>query len=323
MFWTDIAANWFEPAGRLGGAHGRDYDYLTGHGVLDRHLGDAGWIAFKPADSQQVFAEATRWVPPAQLRRQALTDIPRFVFEKWDAPAAAWTSQYIGHDFSIGVTGSSQGPEDKPFALNLAGPAGPNTVTVNFFMDGRNDPYGKNKVPTGASGHSKAHHLYPVFDAVQSGAEVLFVASYPKAGRKPETEPVCLLSQMDVPAEADLWTKDGPTDPNRPAEPLPGNICFLRMGRVAVGIRFLLALDTGGKSVTAQVVNDGTAYRARRLTVTHSAALRGQRGGLWPSGCGRRKGWTIPDSGRSGGASSRQPRRRQWVGQWCESRPPG
>jgi hypothetical protein len=282
LLWTDMAANWFEPGGRLGGSHGRDYDYLTGHGELDRHLLDAGWITAQPAapstnpaNSFKVFAEATRWLPPASLRQEALSDIPRFVFQKWDAPDTAWTSQYIGHQFSIGVTGSSQGPEDKPFALNLAGPAGPNTVMVNFFMDGRNDPYGKNKVATGASGHPKAHHLAPAFNAVQSGPEVLFVASYPETGRKAETEPICLLSQMDLPAEAQVWTADHATDPTLPSEPLPGNICFLRLGNVAVGIRFVLALDTAGNPVTAQVVNDGTAYAARRLTVIHSAGPPG------------------------------------------------
>jgi hypothetical protein len=280
LFWKDIAANWFEPAGRLGGAHGRDYDYLTGHGDLDRHLQDAGWIDSKEAKPPafRVFAEATRWLPTAEMHRQAVSDIPRFVFQKWDAPDAAWTSQYVGHHFSIGVSGSSQGPEDNPFALNLAGPAGPKTVMVNFFMDGRNDPYGKEKVATGASGHPKAHHLVPMFSAVQSGPEVLFLASYPLEGRKPEREPVCLLSHLDLPAEAQVWIGDSAANPSQPSEALPGNNCFLRMGDVAVGLRFVLALDTDGKPVTVQVVNDGSAYGARRLTVTHSSG---------PSGAGR------------------------------------
>jgi hypothetical protein len=275
LFWTDMAANWFEPARRLGGAHGRDYDYLTGHGYLDGHLFDAGWLDSKQfkAPAFQVFAEATRWLPPEELHRQALAAIPRFVFQKWDAQDSAWTSQYIGHHFSLGVSGSSQGPEDKPFALNLAGPAGPQTVAVNFFMDGRNDPYGKNKIPTGTSGHKKAHHLTPLFRAVQSGPEVLFVASWPAEGqkaRKAESNPVCLLSHMDLPAEAAVWTSDSVTASDQQSQPLPGNICFLRMGDVAVGIHFIVAIDTAGKPVTAKVIGDGSAYGARRLTVTHS-----------------------------------------------------
>jgi hypothetical protein len=86
LFWTDMAAHWFEPAGRLGGAHGRDYDYLAGHGYLDGHLFDAGWIDSKQFKTHtfQVCAEATRWSPPEELHRQALAAIPRFVFQKWD-----------------------------------------------------------------------------------------------------------------------------------------------------------------------------------------------------------------------------------------------
>lgn len=280
LFWKDIGANWFEPAGRLGGAHSRDYDYLTGHGDLDRHLQDAGWIGSEQAKpgTYRVYAEATRWLPPSGIHQHAVTDIPRFVFQKWNAADTAWASQYVGHHFSIGVSGSWIGPEDKLFALNLAGSAGPKTVMVNFFMDGRNDPYGKKKAPTGSSGHMKAHHLVPMFSAVQSGPEVLFLASYPLKGRKPETEPVCLLSHVDLPAEAQVWTGGGVTDTIRPSQALPGDDCFLRMGDVAVGIRFVLALDTGGKPVTAQVVNDGSTYGARRLTVTHS---------LGPPGSGR------------------------------------
>jgi hypothetical protein len=281
LFWTDIAANWFDPAGRLGGAHGRDYDYLTGHGDLDRHLMDAGWIKEPKASSSafQVFAEATRWIPPDEIHHEALSAIPRFVFQKWDAPDTAWASQYVGHHFSIGVSGSSQGPEDKPFALNLAGPAGPKTVMVNFFMDGRGDPYGKVRVATGSSGHKKAHHLFPFFSAVQSGSEVLFLASWPPQGApasKKDPDPVCLQSHLDIPAEAAVWTQDKPVDTTQASQPLPGNICFLRLGDVAVGVHFLLATNTSGQPVTAEVVSDGLAYGARRLSVVHSPGPPGE-----------------------------------------------
>ena len=285
LFWTNIAANWFEPARRLGGAHGRDYDYLTGHGVLDLHLLDAGWI-----DASQckppvfpVIAEATRWLPPENIHRAALTTLPRFVFQKWDAPDTAWSSQYVGHHVSLGVSGCSQGPEDKPFALTLDGPAGAKTVMVNFFMDGRGDPYGKNKIPTGASGHKKSHHLVPFLGAVQSGADVLFLASWPIHGRpvsKKEPVPVCLLSHLNLPVEAVVWTADKPVDAGAASQPLPDNLCFLRMGDVAVGLHFLLALDTAGKPAPVQLFNDGAPYAAKRLTVTHSSGPPGEGQGL-------------------------------------------
>jgi len=285
LFWNNVAANWFEPGGRLGGAHGRDYDYLTGHDALDRHLKDAGWIISKETKPQEVptFDDATKWIPPDEIHQKALGGIPRFVFQKCGVTENNWASQYIGRHFSIGVAGTSNGPEDKPFALNLAGPAGPQTVMFNFFMDSRGDPYGNKKVPTGASGHMKSHHLVPLLRAVQSGSEVLLLASWPPEARpnfKKETQPVCLLSHLDIPFEAVAWTADKPLDVTQQPMSLPENTCFFRMGDVAIGVRFLLSLDTAGQPVSAQLVNDGTAWKAKRLTVTHSLGAPGEGRGI-------------------------------------------
>lgn len=279
--WQNIAANWFEPAQRLGGPHGRDYDYLTGHGELDRHLRRNGWITSespKNASQARVFESACNWSPPPELHGQATLEVPRFVTQRCGTNDVDWVSQQVGHHVSIGVAGTCKGPEDKPFAINLASTAGPNAVMVNFFMDGRGDPYGSKKIPTGASGHSKAHHLTPIFRAVQSGSNVLFLSTYPglKPPSKSETSPVCLYSHMDVPEEAVVWSADQPLDPKALSQPLPGNLCFLRMGDVAVGIRFLLAEDTLGKPVAAEFINDGRQFHAKRLSITHSAAPPGE-----------------------------------------------
>ena len=277
LFWTNIAVNWFEPAGRLGGAHGRDYDYLTGHGYLDQHLLRSGWINESQAKLAyyHVFLDTAHWTPPANLRQEALSNIPRFVYQKWDTLPTTWASQYVGHRFSIGVTGESHGPEDKPFALNLAGPTGPKMVMASYFMDGRGDPYGKGKVASGASGHKKAHHLIPQFRAVQAGPEVLFMASCPPNDTKPfkpEYPLACLLSHLVLPTEAVVWIGGQPVAADKPSQPLTNNVCFLRIGDVVAGIRFVAAIDTNGQPVTAEMINDGGAYNARRLTVTHSAA---------------------------------------------------
>jgi hypothetical protein len=81
---------------------------------------------------------------------------------------------------------------------------------------------------------------------------------------------------MDLPAEAVVWSADHPLDPSLFVQSLPDNVCFLRLGNVAVGIRFLLALDTAGKPVVAELVNDGQAFHAKRLTVTHAAGVPGE-----------------------------------------------
>lgn len=282
--WENIAANWFEPAQRLGGSHGRDYDYLTGHGELDRQLRAAGWLsqdAPRKNPNNVVFEKLSYWTPPAELHQKALSEIPRFTTQRCGTNETDWASQQIGHHVSIGVAGTGKGAEDKPFAINLAGPAGPKTVMVNFFMDGRSDPYGTKKVPTGASGHNKAHHLPTLFRAVQSGSDVLFLASYQGNGKPSKTEAptICLYSHLDLPEEAAVWSTDQPLDPKLPSQPIPGNLCFLRMGDVAVGIRFLLAEDVTGKPVTAELVNDGQQFHAKRLSITHTATPPGEARG--------------------------------------------
>jgi len=230
-----------------------------------------------------VFESATRWLPPADYHRKALSLIPRFVYQKCGKGDTDWASHYVGQHVSIGISGSSQGPEDKPLAINIAGPAGRKTVQVIFVMDGRGDPYGMHKVATGASGHPKAHHLSPLFRAVQSGPDVLFLASWPKNNSNSkhkslskDSDPDCLLSHIDFPAEAIVWGAEKPLDPNAASQPVPDNLCFLRMGDVAIGIRFLLAEDTTGKPIPVELVNDGQAYHAKRLTVTHRAGNPGE-----------------------------------------------
>jgi hypothetical protein len=282
--WENIAANWFEPAQRLGGSHGRDYDYLTGHGELDRQLRAAGWLsqdAPRKKPNNVVFEKLSYWPPPAELHQKALSEIPRFTTQRCGTNETDWASQQIGHHVSIGVAGTGKGAEDKPFAINLAGPAGSKTVMVNFFMDGRGDPYGTKKIPTGASGHSKAHHLPTLFRAVQSGSDVLFLASYQWNGKPAKTEgpTICLYSHLDLPEEAVVWSADQPLDPKLPSQPIPGNLCFLRMGDIAVGIRFLLAEDITGKPVTAELVNDGQQFHAKRLSITHSTTPPGEARG--------------------------------------------
>jgi hypothetical protein len=280
FFWKTIAANWFEPAQRLGGPHGRDYDYLRGHGELDRNLIAAGWIPAPPRRKPQdnhVFESLTKWAPPAELRQQARNEAPRFVYQRCGTNDTDWASQWIGKSVGIGVAGTGKGAEDKPFAVNLAGPAGKETVMVNFFMDGRDDPYGSKKIATGASGHHKAHHLDPLFRAVQSGQDVLFLSTYPgsKPPSKKEVPPSCLYSHLDLPEEASVWSSEKPLDGSLPEQPLEGNLCFLRMGDAAVGIRFLLAEDITGKPIKAKLVTDGHQFHAKRLTVSHSVTPPG------------------------------------------------
>ncbi|MCY3022667.1 MAG: hypothetical protein NTW87_27120 [Planctomycetota bacterium] len=291
LFWTDIAANWYEPSQRLGGAHSRDYDYLTGHGYLDKHLRCAGWMpgpaapvggAKSPAQQPaSVFDGLCTWVPPPEIRAQLAKDLPRVICQRWGEKSWEYSVHYLGRTLSIGSAGACKGPEDKAFVINL--PGDPKTVVCSFVMDGRGDPYGVNKAVTGG-GHMKSHHLTPFFTSVQRGAEALLLASDNSKSRKSgsvEWQLTMLLSHLVIPAEAQLWAGDRlesppETDKDKafPAE----TVFFLRLQDAAVGVRFPVTLDTDGKRAPIHWVNDGLKHKAARLTCVHSETQPTGRG---------------------------------------------
>jgi len=270
LFWTDIAANWFEPAQRLGGAHSRDYDYLTGHGYLDTHLRLAGWL---PDATHGVFIDLFKWIPPPQIRAQFDALLPRVICQHFGEKPWETATHYLGRKISLGSAGCCKGPEDKAFTINLAG--GPKMVMCNFVMDGRKDPYGVNKSVTGG-GHMKSHHLTPFVASVQRGPEALFLASDNAKSRKEgsvEWQMVAQMSHLVLPSEVPVWIKDQPApvpEADKERELRPTDPVFLRYGDAAAGLRYLVTLGTDGQPAPLRWVNDGVKQNAMRLTCVHS-----------------------------------------------------
>ena len=288
LLWTDIAANWYEPAQRLGGAHSRDYDYLTGRGFLDDKLREIGWLTDGIRPKDDCFSRASAWTPPVELRELALRT-PRMVSQRWGEDWWERAVQYIGKRFSIGSAGANYGPDDKTLVVNL--PGGRDIPVVSFFMDGRGDPYGKVKIPQGESGHHKALHLMPFLASVQRGAEVLQVASVDAESKnafRHSPNPFCLLSHIHFPIAADVFVGDAGEAvqlDGKDRRPVPwGAPVFLRMEDCAVGIRCLYATRPGGDDpAPVYLAGDGDKYGAARLTVEHSADVPQGRSvvGLW------------------------------------------
>ncbi len=210
LFWTDIAANWFEPCQRLGGAHSRDYDYVTGHGYLDKHLQCAGWLARAPADVPIHYAALSRWAPADAFRTLALARVPRMVHQRWGGRPGERSAHYVGRSISLGTAGASYGgPMDKTLTVQFAG--GAKMPVINFLMDARNDPFGTSKETTGG-GHMKALHLVPFLMGVQRGKEALLLAaSSPKdrSFQRFAPNPSCLQSHLVLPRDGvEVWAGD-------------------------------------------------------------------------------------------------------------------
>lgn len=274
LFWADIAANWFGPCARLGGAHSRDYDYLTGHGYLDHYLRHTGWLEADRRAGMDAFLDLCAYRPDASYTDAISSPVPRIVVQRWGADPWQTATHYVGKMFSIGSAGATYGPMDKPLTVNLAG--GAKMPVMSFFMDVRGDPYGKSRFTTGG-GHRKALHVEPFLASVQRGSDVLLLASAQsgtRAYRRMGDEASCLLSQLVMPSAATVCVGSGdplPSSPERRAIPVDVPI-FLRYRDVAIALRFLVARTTKGSPAPVELVRDGEKWNAMRLTCTHSTA---------------------------------------------------
>ena len=151
LFWTDIAANWFPAAQRLGGCHSRSYDYLRGLGGLDWHLWIHGWLESQSAGSAERREPWTEeWSPPPSLAEMGRRQFPRWVRQHWGILPAESRSQMLYRDIALSCCGAGYGGQDSTLVVDL--PGGRELPRCYFIPDGREDPYGKKKskrVPPG------------------------------------------------------------------------------------------------------------------------------------------------------------------------------
>jgi hypothetical protein len=281
LFWSDIAANWYAPAERLGGANSRCYQYLDGRGHLDNYLFAEGWQTEGKAPVLGAFLDACRWTPPAALTEPLRAAVPRTVVQRWGTDPWQRAVHYVGREFSLGSSGMRYNSDDRVLVLNLGRSARvPQTI---FFMDGRGDPYGTNKTPD-RNTHAKALHLMPFVAAVQRGAEVVQVLADDLAKpdrRRPGDKFTGLWTQLPIPAAADVWFGDTPAQPGSPAAPAlvpAGAPVFMRLGGVTAGMRFLFTEAMDGKPAPVRFVRDDPKLPANRLTVVHAEGTDQGRG---------------------------------------------
>ena len=275
LLWTEIATNWLPSFEGIAGTHSRDYDFLGGHGLLDRYLEKAGWITPIKPPAPDVFVDLSAWTPPAEIRAIANT-APRFIFQRWGEKPWEHSTHYVGHHFTLGSAGAGYGQQDKTLTVNLV--LGPQAPVVNFAMDERGDPYGQAKVLTGG-GHMKLTHLVPFMTSVQQGPNALLIACQ-NPQKKPSPFATSLVSNIVFPSAAEPWLADGPVKfaegeirHNLPA----GTTLFLRSGDVAVALRYVFAWDIKGKPSPIAIVRDGGKVPAMRFSAFHSEQPTNER----------------------------------------------
>ncbi|MBR1588126.1 MAG: hypothetical protein IJ658_07360, partial [Kiritimatiellae bacterium] len=200
LFWTDVCASSFAPAGRLGGTHSRDYDYLYGMGGvahLLRAVGVAAPLEGKP-EPQQLELVLSGWRPDASITSIA-SRAPRSLVSFWGEEDDKYRTAWIGRNVSLGVSGANYWNMDIPLAVDLASRT--RMARGYFIADGRRDPYGMKKIPEGNGPHQKTLHLRPFWCGVQRGRDALGLAVYRPGDVPPDTP--TLESHFVFPSDVD------------------------------------------------------------------------------------------------------------------------
>ena len=272
LFWTDVCASSFAPAGRLGGTHSRDYDYLYGMGSVAHLLRTIGVAAPLPGTPEPPPLELvlSAWRPDASITALAAR-APRALVSFWGEEDDKYRTAWIGRHVALGVSGANYWNMDIPLAVDFASPV---RLTRGYFIaDGRRDPYGMKKIPEGNGPHQKTLHLRPFWCGAQRGRDALGLAVYRPGDVPPDTP--TLESHFVFPSDVDeIFVGDERVAPVRgkpSAHPLPAGAClFVRKGAGAFAARVAWARDFAGRPAPAALVWDDVAgIDACRFTVAH------------------------------------------------------
>ena len=275
LFWTDIAANWFAPAQRFAGAHSRTYDYLRGLGSLDRYLQVSGWIdepiTPSPAMVHPLRAPVT---PPTFLDGELKLDSPRLVRQSWGQSAVESRTHMLYDDVTLSSSAANYGAHDMPLTVDLPGDR--QAVRCYFIPDGREDPYGQVKYPTGSARHPKALHLKPFWTAAQRTRDALGLVVY-RDGDLEEDVVANLQSHFVLRRQNDgIWLNGKSPDLTEATKDKPARTALdiaeplvVRYGTAAIGIRVLWARAQDATPPAMALVDDGNEFGAMRLTIDH------------------------------------------------------
>ncbi|MDR3457204.1 MAG: hypothetical protein P4N60_07135 [Verrucomicrobiae bacterium] len=267
FLWTDIAANWFEPAQRLAGAHSRNYDFLHGRGYLDVELTLHGWLGGPlPRDIDTIYGAQSQWQPPEKLQLMA-REFPRRVRQTWGREPLQFRTHYLLPDITLSCSASSYGGRmDMPLTVDLPGDR--QSVRGYFIADGRDDPYGQKKISAGP--HQKTLHLNPLWIAGQREGDALGLVIY--RDKDIPTNTVALESSFVLPMEVDSFRIGNRlihfTAGKSVREVVkPGEAVALRKGGAALALRVPWSREVHGSPAEVVLIYDGNRSGAVRLTV--------------------------------------------------------
>jgi hypothetical protein len=278
FFWTDISLHWYAPGERLAGAMSRTDNFLTGTSVqLTRILSFAGLAPYDDRARYHGVLNSFRAVyQPSPEIVQLNSHYPRLLTRNWGPDKRQWATVSLFEDIALGTAGTQyEGMQNILQVVDLAGT--PAQSRSYFIADGREDPYGVERSPSGRGGQQKALHLDVQWFGAQHTVDSLGIVLYPPKAIAGE-EVVNVQSHFVVrkPATA----KNASPHPQKSFLPLPkgegtriNEPIIFRYDTCAIGIRVVWARDQHGQPAKVVLVDDGNEHDVLRLTVEHGKPI--------------------------------------------------
>ncbi len=287
LLWTDIAANYHAPSGRLSGAHSRSYNYIYGtdaftEGYFQKWKWDRAPLPVSCVTL--VSAWQAKFAPDERLCRLNRT-YPRTVVQKWSEEMDAWRTARIYEDITLSTsTAFYRAAQNAMLAVDIPRrehemAAGKTRPRAYFIPDGRDDPYGLNRFQT-KEGHQKALHMNCFWRAAQRENDAVCLAIYrPKDVAQERVTDV--KSRFVFPVPDEMWlngtlvslaeTPNATTQ--NPADAAQDSVhtLILRYGPAMLALRVLWSQTQDGTPARVSITPPQGGDDFMCLTVEHCA----------------------------------------------------
>ena len=290
LFWTDMSLHWFSPNMRLAGAQSRTYHYLHGGNVhIHRLCAFAGLAPYDHDARYHAVLNSYRalYQPPPEI--VALNEqYPRWVTRNWGRDPGQWAAMLMFDDIALSTAGAKyDARQNMVLTVDIAnserGELAPRLLQDKFhwvhwrypprsyfIADGREDPYGTKRSPTGSGGQPKALHLDAQWFGSQRSVDAFGIVLYsPESLADPTL--VNVQSHFVIHKPESILLADSPGEsiklpPHQPVA-LGNRPVVFRYKTCAFGIRVVWARNHAGEPAEVVLLNDGNEHSVYRLTV--------------------------------------------------------
>lgn len=273
-FWSDLAANYFDPRLSLSGPYSRNYDLLMGNGPMQLYYYARGWGSGLPPniDLQTVFVLMNA-APDGYQPSGAILDLAkvseRTVLQTWNKGPCQNRINYITPDFSVGSIGQDYGLQDKTINIELKS-SKRNFPQISIFSDLNDNPYAFFRLMDPYGNTNAGHYAFHP-SIVQDKGNLLAILDM---DTRPFPQTGMFETSLLLPSQADEVVLDGQEVTTvAPFSKMVGNksVLGVREGTVGMAVRLFDATGCQGQTPmkVLQADNVGLQKNVARLTIYH------------------------------------------------------